>query len=404
MTPNDSLALLDQLFNEMMDHDDNMMRGILEKTINMLMRMDVESMTGAGRYERTGDRENYLNGYRERSLDTAEGRLDLKIPKLRKGTYYPGILEPRRMVDRALVNIIQEAYINGVSTRKVDKLVEDLGINCDKSQVSRLTSELQSIVDGFRNRALDGVYPFVYLDATFPNVREGGHVVSMALMIAVGVRADGVREVLGFATGASESADCWGEFLASLVDRGLHGVRMVISDAHAGLKAAVRKTFTGASWQRCKVHFTRNVVAQVPKSSKSMAAAIVGTIFAADDHDSARAQLVKVFESLENSFPNAASIVIEAEVDVLAHYRFPVKSKAQLSNTNALERLNREIGRRFDVVSIFPNREAVERLAGFILMDYDDEWRSSGKRNISLETMRQVVDPFPELHGQFEQC
>lgn len=289
------------------------------------------------------------------------------------------------------MNVVQEAYVHGVSTRKVDELVEALGMKgIDKSEVSRISKQLDEFVEEFKNRRLEGEYPYLWLDATFPKVREGGRVCSMALVIAVGVNQQGEREILGFDVGMSEDGAFWEEFLRRLVARGLKGVRLVISDAHEGLKAAIKKILTGSAWQRCRVHFMRNVLSQVPKHYQGMVSSIIRTIFAQNDQESAREQLRHVVDELKNRFPKAMKILEEAEEEILAYMAFPREHWAQIHSTNPLERLNREIIRRTDVVCIFPNRDAVIRLVGAMLMEQNDEWKV-GRRYFSLESMSKIT-------------
>jgi transposase-like protein len=289
----------------------------------------------------------------------------LQIPKLRKGSYFPSLLQPRRRAEKALLNVVQEAYVHGVSTRKVDELVESLGIGgISKSEVSRICKELDEVVQAFKNRPLEGEFPYVWLDATFPKVREGGRVQSMAFVIAIGVKATGEREVLGFDLGTSEDGSFWLTFLRSLVARGLKGVKLAISDAHEGLRAAIATTLVGATWQRCRVHVMRNVLSQVPKSSQAMVSSIVRTIFAQPTQEAAKEQLALVVNQLKSRFPKAMDVLQQAEEDVLAYMAFPREHWRQICSTNPLERLNREIRRRMDVVGIFPNRDSVIRLVG----------------------------------------
>jgi len=359
--------------------------------INALMDAEVTTIIGAEKYERNENRSNYRNGYRQREWDTRVGTLQLSIPKLRHGSYFPSLLEPRKMSEKALLNVVQEAYVHGVSTRKVDELVEALGMRgMDKSEVSRISKQLDDFVKEFKNRRLEGEYPYLWLDATFPKIREGGRVCSMALVIAVGVNQSGEREVLGFDVGMSEDGAFWEEFLRRLVARGLKGVKLVISDAHEGLKAAVKKILAGSAWQRCRVHFMRNVLSQVPKSYQGMVSSIIRTIFARNDQASAREQLRHVVDELKNRFPKAMTILEEAEDDILAYMAFPREHWTQIHSTNPLERLNREIRRRTDVVCIFPNREAVIRLVGAMLMEQNDEWQV-GRRYFSLESMAKLT-------------
>ena len=367
------------------------MKEALTLLINALMDAEVTTIIGAEKYERNENRSNYRNGYRQREWDTRVGTLQLSIPKLRHGSYFPSLLEPRKMSEKALLNVVQEAYVHGVSTRKVDELVEALGMRgMDKSEVSRISKQLDDFVKEFKNRRLEGEYPYLWLDATFPKIREGGRVCSMALVIAVGVNQSGEREVLGFDVGMSEDGAFWEEFLRRLVARGLKGVKLVISDAHEGLKAAVKKILAGSAWQRCRVHFMRNVLSQVPKSYQGMVSSIIRTIFARNDQASAREQLRHVVDELKNRFPKAMTILEEAEDDILAYMAFPREHWTQIHSTNPLERLNREIRRRTDVVCIFPNREAVIRLVGAMLMEQNDEWQV-GRRYFSLESMAKLT-------------
>jgi transposase-like protein len=312
------------------------------------------------------------------------------------------LLEPRRRAEKALVSVVQEAYIHGVSTRKVDDLVQALGMTgISKSEVSRLCSELDGMVEEFRNRSLTSRYPYLWLDAKYIKVREGGRVLSMALVVAVGITEAGEREVLGLDVGLTEDGPFWTEFLRSLVRRGLSGVLLVISDAHEGLKEAIRRVFGGSSWQRCRVHFMRNLLSQVPKSAQQMVHALVNTIFAQPEKAAAHAQLANVAENLEQRFPKAAELLKNAEEDILAYMAFPSEHHRQLHSTNPLERLMREIGRRTDVVGIFPNRASLIRLAGAVLMEQQDEWIATPRRYFSQESMRKLYrqDELPETKG-----
>jgi putative transposase len=356
-----------------------------------LMELEVSQKIGAERHARSAERVTYRNGYRQRSWDTRVGTIDLQIPKLRQGSYFPSLLEPRRRAEKALVAVVQEAYVHGVSTRKMDDLVQALGMTgVSKSQVSRLCEELDEVVQAFRNRPLEGRYPYIWLDAKYVKARDGGRVVNMALVIAVGVRDNGDREVLGFDVGHSEDGGFWTAFLRHLVARGLKGVLLVTSDAHEGLKQAIRTVLNGATWQRCRVHFMRTLLSLVPKSAQSMVAALVRTIFAQPDQQAARLQLVRVAENLGSRFARAAQLLLEAQEDILAYMAFPAEHARQLHSTNPLERLNREIGRRADVVGIFPNTAAVIRLAGAVLMEQQDEWSAATRRYFSQESMRKL--------------
>src|SRR5690606_6726244 len=314
----------------------------------------------------------------------------LRIPKLRQGSYFPSLLEPRRRAERALVAVVQEAYVQGVSTRKVDDLVRALGLDgISKSEVSRLCAELDEQMERFRNRPLEGEYPYLWLDAKPIKVRQDHRVVNMAAVIAVGVTRTGQREVLGFDVGAAETYEFWLAFLRSLVARGLKGVRLVISDAHEGLKRAISEVLAGASWQRCRVHFLRNLLARVPKHAQAMVAALVRTIFAQPDLESAREQLEHVAANLDRRFPQAAALLRDAVEDVLAYLSFPAEHWRRIHSTNVLERLNRELARRCDVVGIFPNVAAAMRLLGALLEEQQDEWLVS-RRYFSLESMAKI--------------
>ncbi|SFV10395.1 IS256 family transposase, partial [Alicyclobacillus macrosporangiidus] len=367
-------------------------------TLRELMRIFAQSLIdaeatqkiGAEHYERSEERVTQRNGYRKREWDTRLGTIELNIPKLRKGSFFPSILEPRRRSEQALATVVQEAYVNGVSTRKVDDLVRALGLDgISKSEVSRLCKQLDEAVRQFKERPLEREYPYIWLDATFPKVREGGRVQSMAFVVAIGVTDTGEREVLGFDVGTSEDGAFWTEFLRGLKQRGLRGVRLVVSDAHLGLRQAISEVLTGATWQRCKVHTIRNVLSQVPKKQQSMVAAIIRTIFAQPTQDAARAQLRNVVKQLEDKFPKAMEILQTAEDDVLAFMALPGEHWRQICSTNPLERLNREMRRRMDVVGIFPNRDAVLRLMGAILQEQHEEWMVS-RRYFSLESMARL--------------
>lgn len=356
-----------------------------------LMELEVSRKIGAQRHERTAERVTYRNGYRHRTWDTRVGTIDLRIPKLRQGSYFPSLLEPRRRAEKALVAVVQEAYIHGVSTRKVDELVQSLGMTgISKSEVSRLCSELDELVEAFRHRPLTNRYPYVWLDAKYIKVRESGRVLSMALVVAVGVTSSGDREVLGLDVGLTEDGPFWTEFLRDLVRRGLSDVRLVISDAHEGLKEAITRVLGRSSWQRCRVHFMRNLLSQVPKSAQQMVAALVRTIFAQPDKAAAHAQLAEVAKSLALRFPKAAQMLRDAEEEILAYMAFPTEHWRQLHSTNPLERLMREIGRRTDVVGIFPNRASLIRLAGAVLMEQQDEWMAAPRRYFSLASMSKL--------------
>ncbi len=355
-----------------------------------LMEVEVSQHLGAERHERTGDRGGYRNGYREREWATRVGTLDLRVPRVRDGSYFPSLLEPRKRAEQALVAVVREAYVQGVSTRRVDALVKALGLDgISKSQVSRLCEALDAEVERFRQRPLEGAYPYVWLDATFVKVRDGGRVVSKAVVLATGVNAEGQREVLGLDVGPTEDGAFWHAFLRGLVARGLGGVELVISDAHGGLRAAIGAVLHGAAWQRCRVHFLRNALALVPKAAQEMVAATIRTVFVQPDPAAAREQWRKVADGFRHRFPRLAALLDEAEDDVLAYLAFPREHWRQLWSTNPLERLNKEIKRRTDVVGIFPNDPAVVRLVGAILAEQHDEWQI-GRRYFSAESLAKL--------------
>jgi len=352
-----------------------------------VMALEVEQHLGAARHERTPERTGQRNGYRERAWDTRVGTIDLRVPRVRDGSYFPGLLEPRTRAERALAAVVQEAYVQGVSTRRVDDLVKALGMEgISKSQVSRLCEALDAEVERFRSRPLTAAYPYVWLDATFVKVREGGRVTSQAVVVAVGVAEGGAREVLGVDVGPSEDGAFWLRFLRGLVTRGLRGVRLVTSDAHEGLKGAIAAVFHGASWQRCRVHFLRNALALVPKAARQLVAATVRTAFAQPTDDAARRQWRQVADGFRDRWPRLADLLDQAEADVLAYLAFPPAHWRQLWSTNPLERLNKELKRRTDVVGIFPNADAALRLVGALLAEQHDEWQV-GRRYFSAESL-----------------
>jgi putative transposase len=372
---------------------EDLLRDLVRWAVQELMEAEVTAQIGAGRYERTGERSTQRNGYRPRSWDTRVGSLDLQIPKLRTGSYFPSWLEPRRRAEQALVAVIAEAYVQGVSTRKVEAVVQALGISgISKSEVSRLAAALDEQVEAFRTRRLDAAYPYLWVDARYEHVREGGRVVSMAVVVGYGVRADGVREVLGLDVGLSEDVEFWRSFFQSVVARGLRGVQLVISDAHPGLKRAIAEVFVGAAWQRCRVHFMRNLLARVPKKAQAMVAAAVRPVFQQADRTAAQRQLREVCQALEAQFPQAVALLTEAEEEIFTFYDFPAEHWRQIYSTNPLERLNKELKRRSAVVGIFPNRAAVLRLLGALLMEQNDEWLV-GRHYFSETSMHKVLYP-----------
>jgi transposase-like protein len=397
-----SMALAD-LVRKAEEHGDvDFLREGVRVLTQALMEIEVSQQLGAERYERTGERMGQRNGYRERDWDTRVGTIGLRVPRVREGGYVPGWLEPRKRAEQALVAVVREAYVQGVSTRKVDDLVKALGLDgISKSQVSRLCQSLDEEVERFRNRPLEGAFPYVWLDATFVKVRDGGRVVSQAVVIAIGVNRDGQREVLGLDVGPSEDGAFWLAFLRSLVARGLGGVQLVISDAHQGLKSAIAAVLHGATWQRCRVHFVRNLLGLVPRSAAEMVAATVRTVFAQPDAAGAREQWRAVADRLRARFPKAADLMDEAEPDVLAYLAFPQGHWRQIWSNNPIERLNKEVKRRTDVVGIFPNPAAVVRLVGAVLSEQHDEWQVA-RRYLSVESLAKLrkeapADPAPAL-------
>jgi len=350
------------------------LRTVAEAVLQLLMDADVEGLIGAGRYERNGERCTWRNGFRDRSLDTRLGQLQLRIPKLRRGSYFPPFLEARKGSEKALVAVIQEAWIGGVSTRRVDDLVQAMGLGgISKSQVSKLCKDIDERVNAFLDRPLTGDWPYLWLDATYLKQREGGRIVSVAAIIAVAVNAEGRREIVGLHIGPSEAETFWSAFLKSLSRRGLRGVKLVISDAHEGLKAAIRRVF-GASWQRCRVHWMRNALAYVHKTQQSMVAAALRQAFIQPDRAQASQMLRHVADQLRQKWPKLAAFIDAREADVLSYMDFPEPHRGKIHSTNPLERLNKEVKRRADVVGIFPNEAAIIRLIGAVLLEQNDEW------------------------------
>jgi putative transposase len=403
--PEFRMALLELLRQYQGDRALDVLREGVRLLAEALMELEVSEQVGAGRYERTPERKTYRNGYRERVWETRVGQIPLRIPKLRQGSYFPSLLEPRRRAERALVSVVQEAYVAGVSTRKVDDLVRALGLEgCSRSEVSRICRELDEAMERFRSRPLEGEYPYVWLDAKAVRVRYDGRVVHMAAVVAIGVRQDGSREVLGFNVGASETYEFWAEFLRQLVGRGLRGVRLVISDAHEGLRRAISEILAGASWQRSRVHFMRNVLQKLPRHAQGPIAALVRTIFAQPDRAAAGRQLDQVCATLQRRFPQVAHMLQEAAEEVLTYMHFPPEHWRQIHSTNPLERLNRELARRFDVVGIFPNPQAVLRLLGAVLEELHEDWMVS-RRYFSQQSMRKLqgeTEPAPIPAGSEE--
>lgn len=367
------------------------LRELGQWTLQRLMELEVDQQIGAEHHERNQERTTHRNGYRERTLETRAGAMNLRIPKLRSGSYFPSFLEPRRRSEQALVGVIQEAYIKGVSTRKVDDLVQAMGMTgISKSQVSRLCEELDDQVKAFLNRPITGMWPYIWLDATYVKSREGAHVVSKAIVVAVGVNEEGRRDVLGICVGPTETEAFWTDFLRSLATRGLKGVRLVISDAHIGLQNAVRTVFS-AAWQRCKVHFIRNILGYVPRNHQQMVAAIVRTAFVEEDKKSASRRWRETADQLRDRFPKVSEIMDECEEEVLAFMAFHRDHRRQISSTNPLERLNKEIKRRTHVIGIFPNAAAITRLVGSLMAEQSEEWHVT-RRYMSRESLKQMIE------------
>jgi len=373
----------------------DLLRAMVKEMAEALMSADADAVCGAGYGERTPERVNRRNGYRERDWDTRVGSIELALPKLREGSYFPDwLLQPRRRAEQAFVSVIADAYLAGVSTRRVEKLVAQLGVErISKSQVSRLAQSLDQIVEDFRTRPLDGSpYAYVTLDALVVKCREGGRTVNVCVVHAVGVNKDGFRESLGLDVVTSEDGAAWLAYIRGLVARGLAGVKLVSSDAHPGLVDAIAASLPGASWQRCRTHFMRNLLTRVPKSAQGFVATMVRTIFAQPDAATVREQHARIVDQLETRFPDAAALLEEAGPDLLAFTGFPKEHWRQLWSNNSLERLNKEIRRRTDVIGIFPNRPAVIRLVGAVLAEQNDEW-AVARRYMSADSIAKALAP-----------
>jgi len=371
--------------------DTELLAGMLGFVADRLMALDIDRLCGAEPHERSADRSNYRNGYRDRTWQTRAGAIDVHIPKLRKGSYFPEFLEPRRAAEKALTAVIQEAYVHGLSTRSVDDLVKAMGMTgISKSQVSRLCAQIDERVNAFLSRPLEGDWPYLWLDATYLKVRHNGRIISVATIIAVAVNREGRREVLGIAVMPSEAQAFWDEFLRSLADRGLRGVKLIIADDHRGLKAAANKVL-GATIQRCRVHFMRNALACVANKGKPIVTAALRTAFDQDTLEASRAQWAKLIQAFQSRHPKLAELMARAEDDVLAYKTFPESHWRQIHSTNPLERLNREIKRRTNVIGIFPNEAAITRLVGALMMEQNDEWAVT-RRYMTLETVQQVCE------------
>jgi len=382
-----------QLIKLVHEADGDVLRELLSTMVHALMNAEVDVLCGARHGERSAERVNHRNGYRSRPLDTRVGTLDLAIPRVRQGSYLPEwLLEPRRRAERALVAVVAECYVMGVSTRKVESIAQSMGIQgLSKSQVSEMTKSLDAVVETFRTRPLDeGPYPYVWMDALMVKSREMGRVVNVAVIVATAVNREGRKVILGLDVVTSEDGAGWEAFLRGLVARGLNGVQLVVSDAHEGLKNAVAKVLPGSSWQRCRTHFMRNLLTRVPKKAQEPVAALVRSIFAQADAEETHAQHGRVIEQLAERFPEAAELLTAAEAEILAFADFPKAHWRQIWSNNPQERLNREIRRRTDVVGIFPNRAAILRLVGAVLVEQDEEWAVS-RRYMSLETIGTVL-------------
>jgi transposase-like protein len=372
--------------------DADLLREMISFAAGRLMELEVGALTGAGWGEKRTDRLVQRNGYRDRDWQTRAGTVELRIPKLRKGSYFPGFLEPRRMAEKALTAVIQEAYIQGISTRSVDDLVKAMGMSgISRSQVSRLCAEIDERVKAFLERPLEGEWRYLWIDATYLKVRQAGRIVSVAVIVATGVNSDGRREVLGMDIGSSEAEIFWTAFLRKLARRGLRGVKLVISDGHEGIKAAVARVL-GATWQRCRVHFMRNVLAHAGRQGRRVVSAFIATAFAQETAEAASVQWRLVADQIRPKVPKLAALMDEAEHDVLAYMTFPREHRTKLHSTNPLERLMGEIKRRTEVVGIFPNEDAITRLVGAILLEQNDEWAVQRARYMTLETIAPLSD------------
>jgi putative transposase len=391
----DHAALLEVLEAMRAAEVDDRVRAAAETMYQALIEAELTAVIGAGPWERSGERTAVRNGSRPRTLTTTSGDLELRIPKLRTGSFFPSLLERRRRVDQALFAVVMEAYLHGVSTRKVDDLVKALGADTgiSKSEVSRICADLDQEVAGFRDRSLVGQrFPYVFVDATYCKARVNRRVVSQAVVIATGVAADGRREVLGFDVGDSEDGAFWTAFLRSLKARGLAGVQLVISDAHTGLKQAISSVLIGVAWQRCRVHFMRNVLAVVPKGNQEMVAAAIRTVFAQPDAEHVHEQLEVIATMLGKQLPKVEAMLREAREDLLAFTAFPIAHWKKIWSTNPLERLNKEVKRRTDVVGVFPNPPALLRLAGAVLVEAHDEWQVADRRYLSEASMAPLTE------------
>jgi transposase-like protein len=371
-----NVPFLDEIRNLLVQTDPEFLRTVIAEMLHQLMEADVTARTGVCKYQRSGSRTNYRNGYRSRRFDTRVGTIDLQIPKLRTESYFPPFLAARKRSEAALISVVQQAYVNGVSTRKMEALAQELGVaNLDKSTVSRMCKSLDEHVLAFRTRRFDAAVPYVFLDATYVKVRQNHRIVSHAVFVAVGIDGDGTRRILDVTVTAGESQHSWELFLRDLVERGLHGVQMVTSDAHRGLQAAIQAVFVGSSWQRCAVHVMRNVLNHVAHRDKRTVSAACKTVLAQTTYPEAQHQFREVVSEIERRWgKKPAAVLRDAEESLFAYMAFPVEHHLRIRTTNIVERVNREIKRRCRVVSVFPDAESVLRLVGCAIADLDDEW------------------------------
>jgi putative transposase len=405
----DRMAIEEVVRKVLADEHADVIRDSVRWVVHELMEAEVSELVGAKLGERTEDRATHRNGYRPRRWDTRAGEIELQIPKLRRGSYFPSFLQPRKRSEQALVAVVQQAYVCGVSTRRVDQLVESLGLRVSKSEVSRICGGLDEQVQAFRTRPLEGRYPYLFVDAKVEKVRDGGRVRRKCVVIAHGVHETGRREIIGLDVGETETEAFWTQFLRDLVARGLVGCQLVISDAHAGLKAAIARVLgAGAPWQRCTVHFLRDCLGQARKDQHGLLGALIRPIFNQADHGAARDALSAAVAQLDGRLPKVAAMLDDAEEDILAFYAFPADHRRKIRSTNPLERFNREIGRRTDVVGIFPDDQSLIRLASMIAIEANDEWlvgRSyMAKGTMDLLSQRETqtttsrTKDIPELH------
>ncbi len=406
MVDSTSVVGTDWLRKQLEAAEPDLLRSMAETVVAMLMGAEADAACGAEYGKVSDGRVNSRNGYRHRGLDTRLGSLDVAVPKLRSGSYFPDwLLQPRRRVEKALFSVVATCYFLGVSTRRVERLVESLGVSrLSKSQVSTMAKDLDAAVAAFRNRPLDaGPYTYVWIDALSQRVREGGRIVNVAALIATGVNAEGHREILGVDVAAGEDGPSWLAFCRSLVARGLSGVALVISDAHHGLKGAIAATMSGAAWQRCRTHYTANLLARVPKSAAGLVGTLIRSIFDQPDAEHVRRQHAAVVAELKQRFPDAAEHLADAAEDVLAFTSFPVEHWRQIRSNNPQERLNKEIRRRTDVVGIFPDRASIIRLVGAVLAEQNDEW-AEARRYMSVESLARARQQLATAGGDGEQA